>query len=168
MLSEPEPRVRQLALDFDFPTSLAFTPDGTAYVAESGLPFGGAPAGGRVWAIDQSGERSLVVDGLRPPVTGLTPYGDALLLSEALPGIVRQECDHRQPDHRTRQRLHSLPSPVRKSLTTSHRRHIWLARLRRHGRHDRVKNMVCESFLGVCSGQAARWARWVRSWKAAW
>jgi hypothetical protein len=47
-----------------FPTSPVFA-DGAAYVVESGLPFGGAPPGGRVWRLTDSG-RELVIEGLRP------------------------------------------------------------------------------------------------------
>ena len=40
---------------WSFPTSLTFDDAGTAYVAESGRPFGGAPASGRVWRLDPDG-----------------------------------------------------------------------------------------------------------------
>ncbi len=56
-----------------FPTSLAFDDEGVAYVAESGLPFGGAPPGGRVWRLGASGERTLLADGFSAPVNA----GDA-------------------------------------------------------------------------------------------
>lgn len=71
------PPVRQpaglqlVAGGFTFPTSVTFDDEGTAYIAEAGLPFGGAPPEGRVWRLDITGERSLVADGLRPPVNGL-------------------------------------------------------------------------------------------------
>lgn len=65
-----------------FPTSLVFAPDGTAYVAESGLAFGGAASGGRVWRIDRRGRRTLLAEDLRPPVTGLTVVENGLLVSE--------------------------------------------------------------------------------------
>jgi glucose/arabinose dehydrogenase len=64
-----------------FPTSLTFA-GGVAYVAESGLPFGGAPAGGRVWRLTASGPEP-VVDGLRPPVNGIAVHDGALYLSQA-------------------------------------------------------------------------------------
>ena len=67
---------------FSFPTSLAFGSDGTAYVAESGLAFGGAAPGGRVWRIDRRGDRTLLAADLRPPVTGLTAVDNGLLVSE--------------------------------------------------------------------------------------
>lgn len=64
-----------------FPTSLAFDDAGTAYVAEAGLPFGAAPAGGRVWRLGPAGERVLLADGLAPPVNGLTHHRGALFVS---------------------------------------------------------------------------------------
>lgn len=47
--SKSSGRFELVADGFSFPTSLTFGEGGTAYVAESGLPFGGAPAGGRIW-----------------------------------------------------------------------------------------------------------------------
>ena len=38
-----------LAEGFSFPTSLTFDESGAPYIAEAGLPFGGAQPGGRVW-----------------------------------------------------------------------------------------------------------------------
>ncbi len=65
-----------------FPTSLAFGHDGAAYVAESGLPFGGAPPGGTVWRLPLDGERTRVTAALRRPVNGLTWHDGVLYLSE--------------------------------------------------------------------------------------
>ena len=67
---------------FSFPTSLTFEEAGVAYVSESGLPFGGAPLGGRVWRLAGDGGRSLLAEGLRPPVNGLTFHAGALYVSE--------------------------------------------------------------------------------------
>ena len=64
-----------------FPTSVAFAADGAPLVAESGLPFGGAPVGGRVLRLGAGGPR-ILADRLRPPVNGLTAYHDVLLVSE--------------------------------------------------------------------------------------
>jgi glucose/arabinose dehydrogenase len=66
---------------FTFPTSLAFDEAGTMYVAEAGLPFGGARPGGRVWRVETGGEQVLVSDDLPPPVNGLSHHGGALLVS---------------------------------------------------------------------------------------
>jgi glucose/arabinose dehydrogenase len=92
-----------VAEGFSFPTSLTFNKDGTfAYIAESGLPFGGNPAGGRIWEIslnknnkndgtddiiDVNEKRSqhnhhLLVTNLRPPVNGLTYHNHHLYVSE--------------------------------------------------------------------------------------
>ena len=43
-----------------FPTSLTFDKEGVIYVAESGLPFGGAVPGGRIWRIEADGTRTLL------------------------------------------------------------------------------------------------------------
>ncbi|MFL5661544.1 MAG: PQQ-dependent sugar dehydrogenase [Ktedonobacteraceae bacterium] len=67
---------------FSFPTSVTCDEAGTLYVAESGLPFGGAPPGGRVWRLAPDGRRSLLADGLRPPVNGLTFHRGNLYVSE--------------------------------------------------------------------------------------
>jgi glucose/arabinose dehydrogenase len=65
-----------------FPTSLALGDDGVLFLAESGLPFAGAPPGGRVWRIGASGDRTLLAGDLRAPVNGLTLHRDALYVSE--------------------------------------------------------------------------------------
>ena len=76
---------QQVAAGLHFPTSLTFGPGGVAYVAESGLPFDGAPAGGRIWRLAVDGTRQLLADGLAPPVNGLTYHDGALWVSEAGP-----------------------------------------------------------------------------------
>jgi glucose/arabinose dehydrogenase len=65
----------------NFPTGLSFGDDGAMYVAESGLPFGGAPPGGRVWRVDGD-RRDLLVADLRPPVNGVTHHQGALFITE--------------------------------------------------------------------------------------
>ena len=86
---------------FSFPTSLTFDESGTSYIAEAGLPFGGAQPGGRVWRIEQDGKRTLLAKDLRQPVNGLTFYQGSLYLSEGgYPGgsgrISRLDLDGRQ------------------------------------------------------------------------
>jgi sugar lactone lactonase YvrE len=76
-------RIEVLAEGLHFPTSLTFDDEGNAYVTESGLPFAGAPPGGRVWRLHDGGERTLLADGLQPPVNGLVWHDGALIVSEA-------------------------------------------------------------------------------------
>ncbi len=71
-----------VADDFSFPTSITCDDAGTLYVAESGLPFGGAPAGGRIWQVAANGSRRLLADGLRPPVNGVIFHQGNLYVSE--------------------------------------------------------------------------------------
>jgi glucose/arabinose dehydrogenase len=71
-----------------YPTSLVVR-DGVFFVAESGLPFGGAPPGGRVWRLGPGAERSLIAEGLRHPVNGLTLHDNHLYISEGgFPGRI--------------------------------------------------------------------------------
>ena len=71
-----------IAEGFSFPTSLAFDDEGLVYVAESGLPFGGAPPGGRIWRLEADGSRTLLAEKLHQPVNGLTFYQGSLYISE--------------------------------------------------------------------------------------
>jgi hypothetical protein len=66
---------------FSFPTGIALDPAGVIYVVESGVPFAGAAPAGRIWRLEH-GERRLVVDGLRGPVTGLVFHEGHLIVSE--------------------------------------------------------------------------------------
>ena len=66
----------------NFPTSVAFGPDGSVYVAESGLPFAGAPPGGTIWRVRADGHRERVCEGLRAPVNGLLWHDGGLIVSE--------------------------------------------------------------------------------------
>jgi glucose/arabinose dehydrogenase len=81
----------------DFPTSLVFDAGGTAYVAESGLPFGGARPGGRVRRLGGPGgdlDGTVVADGLAAPLTGLCAHEDRLYVSEGGAGrITRIDAD---------------------------------------------------------------------------
>jgi glucose/arabinose dehydrogenase len=78
-----------VAQGFDFPTSVSFADDGTCYVAESGLPFGGARPGGRIIRIEPDGRHTVVLDGLRQPVNGLTWHGGGFYIAEGgFPGRI--------------------------------------------------------------------------------
>lgn len=56
--SEKSNQLELVAEGFSFPTSLTFDETGAPYVAESGLPFGGARPGGRVWRLANDGSRA--------------------------------------------------------------------------------------------------------------
>jgi glucose/arabinose dehydrogenase len=92
-----------VAEGLDFPTALAVLPDGRMLVAESGLPFGGARAGGRVIEVRGDGTRRTVLDGLPPPVTGLTVLDDDVVVS--VPGALLRL----GPDGGARTLLSGLP-----------------------------------------------------------
>ena len=73
----------------DFPTSIVFDEQGLAYVAESGLPFGGAGPGGRVRRLDGADPAgTIVADGLAHPITGLCWHGGSLYVSEGGAGRI--------------------------------------------------------------------------------
>ncbi len=91
-----------------FPTSLAFDDAGRMYVAEAGLPFGGAPAGGRVWRIEPDGGRVLLADRLSPPVNGLTHHRGDLIVSV---GGQPSQILRLSPDGRTETLVGGLPGP---------------------------------------------------------
>lgn len=90
--------IELLVDELSFPTSLTFDHESIIYVAESGLPFGGAAPGGRIWRIDTDGKHRLIAGNLRPPVNGLVFYDGGLYVSEGgHPGrISRFELDGRQ------------------------------------------------------------------------
>src|SRR6266850_1823525 len=71
-----------VADNLNFPTSVAIGSDGTLFVAESGLPFGGAPSGGVVSKVIEIGSRIRLADRLRPPVNGLIWHEGSLIVSE--------------------------------------------------------------------------------------
>ena len=70
------------ARHLNFPTSVTADPDGRMYIAESGLPFGGAPAGGVVSRVNSDGTVTPLVRGLRAPVNGVIWHAGALFISE--------------------------------------------------------------------------------------
>lgn len=90
-----------------FPTGVAFGSDGSIYVSESGLPFGGAPPGGRIVRITDR-ERAVVATGLRPPVNGVTVIGQDLYISE---GGHPARISRVSADGRTEAVLEDLPGP---------------------------------------------------------
>jgi glucose/arabinose dehydrogenase len=101
-------RLELVADGLSFPTSLTFDEAGVPYVAESGLPFGGAAPGGRIWHLAPDGSRSLLADKLRQPVNGLMFHDGGLYVSEGgHPGrISRLELDGQQTTI-----LDNLPGP---------------------------------------------------------
>jgi glucose/arabinose dehydrogenase len=106
---EPHDGRLELLVDgLTFPTSLAFDGAGIAYVAEAGLPFGGARPGGSVWRIEPGGRPSLVAEGLRPPVNGLTWHRGALYVSE---GGHPARLTRLHPDGACETVLEDLPGP---------------------------------------------------------
>ena len=92
------PSLELVADGFSFPTSLVVAPEGDLYVAEAGLPFGGAAPGGKIWRVQADGTRACLLAGLRQPVNGLTYHAGALYVSEGgHPGrISRVELDGTQ------------------------------------------------------------------------
>lgn len=80
----------RIVADLDFPTSVAVGDGGDLYLAESGLPFGGAAPGGRVWRLGAGGDRDLVADGLVPPVNGLAWHEGDLYVTEGGAGRIRR------------------------------------------------------------------------------
>lgn len=66
----------------NFPTSIALDDADTVYIAESGLPFGGAPPGGSVSRIAADGSKTVLLTGLRAPVNGLSWHQGSLIISE--------------------------------------------------------------------------------------
>jgi glucose/arabinose dehydrogenase len=75
-------RAERVVGGLHFPTALAFDDAGTIYLAESGLPFDGAPAGGRILRVESGGAAACLRDGLRAPVNGLTHHEGRLYIAE--------------------------------------------------------------------------------------
>jgi glucose/arabinose dehydrogenase len=67
---------------FNFPSTLSFDDEGNFYVAETGLPFGGAERGGKVWKVSPDGERTLLLSKLSVPTNGATYHEGALYVTE--------------------------------------------------------------------------------------
>ncbi|WP_372666504.1 PQQ-dependent sugar dehydrogenase [Amycolatopsis kentuckyensis] len=85
--NQPHPEAVEVATGLQFPTSLAFDDAGGVFVAESGLAFGGAAPGGKVWRL-AGGDRTLVADELAAPVTGLCWFEGDLFVSEGGAGRI--------------------------------------------------------------------------------
>lgn len=66
----------------NFPSSIAVAPDGTVYIAETGLPFDHAPKGGRVLKANEDGSVTELLNTLRQPVNGLVWHENSLIISE--------------------------------------------------------------------------------------
>lgn len=71
-----------LADKLNYPTSVEFDDQGQVYIAESGLPFGGAPPGGRILKLGKGGQQICIKDNLRFPVTGLHFHQGFLYITE--------------------------------------------------------------------------------------
>src|SRR5687768_13140331 len=71
-----------VARGLNYPTSLTFDDRGRIYVAESGLPFAGAPAGGRILRLEPGGGTVPVWQDLRDPVNGLVFHEGFFYVSE--------------------------------------------------------------------------------------
>ena len=85
----PALAAERVAGGFDFPTSAAIADDGTVYVAESGLPFGGAKPGGRIRRVEADGSSTIMLDDLRAPVNGLTAHEGGFYIAEGgFPGRI--------------------------------------------------------------------------------
>jgi glucose/arabinose dehydrogenase len=109
-------RMELVADGLSFPTSVTFDVEGMAYVGESGLPFGGAPPGGRVWRVTGAGGREVVAEGLRAPLNGLAFHDGGLFASEGgHPGRITRIALDGGRDGRGRYRLDvvldHLPGP---------------------------------------------------------
>jgi len=75
-----------VARGLDFPTSLAFDERGVPWIAESGLPFGGARPGGRILRVvpnkRSDGRTETPLRDLRFPVNGLCFHEGSFFISE--------------------------------------------------------------------------------------
>lgn len=82
MMTDDAPTLAAAFDELSFPTSLAIGEDGSFYIAESGLAFGRAPPGGRIWHLAPDATRTLLVQNLRAPVNGLALHHGRLYVSE--------------------------------------------------------------------------------------
>ena len=78
-----------IAKQLNYPTSIEFDAQGNVYITESGLPFGGAPPGGRILKVEKGGNLQCIKENLKFPITGLHFYQDAFYVSEGgFPGRI--------------------------------------------------------------------------------
>ncbi|BBB61332.1 hypothetical protein UNDKW_3059 [Undibacterium sp. KW1] len=66
----------------NFPSSVAVSPAGQVYIAETGLPFDGAAKGGRVLSVNDDGSVQELLNNLSQPVNGLVWHDNSLIISE--------------------------------------------------------------------------------------
>ena len=104
----PAPALELVADGLSFPTSLSFDDAGIAYVAESGLPFGGARPGGRVLRLGDQGAHEVLAERLRAPVNGLTWAPGGFYVSE---GGAPARLSRLHPDGRLEPLVEGLPGP---------------------------------------------------------
>src|SRR5271167_3837643 len=71
-----------VASGLHYPTSVVIDPHGSIFIAESGLPFDGAPRGGVVSRVLEDRTRAILAEGLRSPVNGLAWHEGSLIISE--------------------------------------------------------------------------------------
>ena len=71
-----------VARGLDFPTSVAFDDQRNAWIAESGLPFGGARPGGRILKVEPDGRAEIQLADLRSPVNGLCRHDGCFFIAE--------------------------------------------------------------------------------------
>ena len=85
---------------FNFPSSIAFDDQGNSYIGETGIGFGKTERGGKIWKLTPDGERSLLIEGLGHPLTGITFHDGSLWVSQGSnPGrITRVELDGSSKD----------------------------------------------------------------------
>jgi len=130
------PHMELHAEGLDFPTSAAFTDDGTLYVAASGLPFGGARPGGRVVRIRADGAPETVLEGSKPMTSlGSSPNANCSIRR-------RRHSPHRGQNNGRRPGATSADAdapqrrPVKKSNLTTPATGDAAASSRRHRRGD--------------------------------
>lgn len=74
--------MQPIAQHLNFPTSITCDGEGRIYIAESGLPFGGAPSGGVVSLVERDGGKKCLARDLRAPVNGVTWHDGSIFISE--------------------------------------------------------------------------------------